>query len=104
MRPLSIANLSLFALISPVLASSNAPPQAPPPQQGTVLHPINIADYEASMGLQRRDSNDLSTLDPQTQSELLYGSPGGKTLWLATIPLTRAADQEQTMASFSSPT
>ncbi|CAF9942270.1 MAG: hypothetical protein ALECFALPRED_009642 [Alectoria fallacina] len=76
MRPLSIANLSLFALISPVLASSNAPPQAPPPQQGTVLHPINIADYEASMGLQRRDSNDLSTLDPQTQSELLYGSPG----------------------------
>ncbi|KAF6235168.1 hypothetical protein HO173_006797 [Letharia columbiana] len=75
MHHIPIASLSVLALISPVLVSSNAPPQAPPPQQRTTLRPINILDYEASVGLQRRDSTDLSVLVPQNHSELVYGSP-----------------------------
>lgn len=78
MHRFPVASLGVFALISPVFTSSHAPPQASPPQQGTTLRPINIADYEASMGLQRRDFGDLSLLNPQNQSELVYGSPDRK--------------------------
>lgn len=45
--------------------------------QVTRLRPIHIADYEAAMGLQRRESERFSGLSPQTQSELIYGTPGG---------------------------
>ena len=41
------------------------------------MHPINLVDFETSMALQRRDSSDLSVLDPQSQSELIYGSLSG---------------------------
>lgn len=43
----------------------------------TPLRPINIVNYEAALGLQRRDTEDFSDLNLQTQSELIYGSPGG---------------------------
>ncbi len=43
-----------------------------------VLHPINLRSYEAAMGLQRRDGEDFTDLDPDTQSQLIYGRPGGK--------------------------
>ena len=43
----------------------------------TLLRPISIVNYEAALGLQRRDSEDFSDLNLQTQSELIYGSPGG---------------------------
>ncbi|KAL9134514.1 MAG: hypothetical protein Q9175_004305 [Cornicularia normoerica] len=75
MRRFPITSLSVFALISPVFTSMTAPPQASSPQQGTTLKPINIADYEASMGLQRRGSHHLSGLDPQNLTHLVYGSP-----------------------------
>ncbi len=78
MRRFSIASLGVLALISPVITTLNAPPQAPPPQHGTVLKPINIVDYEASMGLQRREPHDLSVLDPQNHTDLVYGSLYGK--------------------------
>ena len=74
MHRFSAASLGVLALISPALATANALSQASPSKPGTTLRPINIADYEASMGLQRRDSNDLSLLNPQNQSELVYGS------------------------------
>lgn len=44
-----------------------------------ILHPINIRHYEAATGLRRRDDQDFSDLDPNTQSQLIYGRPGGKT-------------------------
>lgn len=88
MRPFSIENLSVFALIVPIITSLNAPPQQQQ-QQGTTLRPINIFDYESSKGLQRRDSNDLSVLDPQSQSELVYGGSGGEFSALVG-PLTRS--------------
>lgn len=40
------------------------------------LRPISISSYEAPIGLHRRSSEDFSSLDLQTQSELIYGSPG----------------------------
>lgn len=48
---------------------------APVPRQ---LQPIHIRNYEASFGLQRRSSEQFSSLDLQTQSQLIYGSPLGK--------------------------
>ena len=85
MRPFSIESLRLCALIVPVITALNAPPQSSSPQSGTTLRPINIVDYETSMGLVRRESNDLSVLDPQSQSELVYGSSGGGTSALAVL-------------------
>lgn len=41
------------------------------------LRPIHIIDYEAAVGLQRRAPEDFSDLNLQTQSEIIYGSPGG---------------------------
>ena len=43
----------------------------------TELRPIHITDYEAAMGLHRREADSFSSLNLQTQSELVYGSPGG---------------------------
>ena len=43
-----------------------------------LLLPINLRHYEAAAGLRRRDEEDFSDLDPHTQSQLIYGRPGGK--------------------------
>ena len=42
------------------------------------LYPINIRQYEAATGLRRREDEDFSDLDPNTQSQLIYGRPGGE--------------------------
>ena len=44
-----------------------------------VLHPINLRAYESATGLHRREEeqDDFSDLDPKTQSQLIYGRPGG---------------------------
>lgn len=78
MRLFSVRNLNVLAFVFPVVTSLSAAQQASAPPEGTTLRPINIVEYEASMGLQRRDSNDLSVLEPQSQSQLVYGSPGSK--------------------------
>ena len=44
----------------------------------SVLHPINVRHYEAATGLRPRDDEDFSDLDPNTQSQLIYGRPGGE--------------------------
>ena len=43
-----------------------------------LLLPINVRQYEAATGLRRRDDTDFSDLDPGTQSQLIYGRPGGQ--------------------------
>ena len=43
----------------------------------SVLFPINVRHYEAATGLRQRDDQDFSDLDPNTQSQLIYGRPGG---------------------------
>lgn len=44
----------------------------------TALKPININDFEAATGVQRRAAEDFSHLDLSTQAQLIYGRPGGK--------------------------
>ena len=73
MRVLSLT-LGAALLALPVLTSAKA---APGPQ---ILRPLNIFDFEAAQGLQRRSTEDFSHLDLQAQSQLIYGSPGGKSL------------------------
>lgn len=46
----------------------------------TALKPININDFEAATGLQRRAAEDFSRLDLDTQAQLIYGRPEGKPL------------------------
>ncbi len=73
-------NLSatLLAVALSILAFS-APGHAEATSGGpAVLHPINVRQYEAATGLRRRDDEDFSDLDPNTQSQLIYGRPGGK--------------------------
>ncbi len=86
MRRFSIASLGVLASISPVITTLNAPPQAPPPQHGTVLKPINIVDYEASMGLQRREPHDLSVMNPRTTQILCTE------VWMVSLLASRAVD------------
>ncbi|KAI4242847.1 MAG: hypothetical protein LQ352_007157, partial [Teloschistes flavicans] len=42
----------------------------------TALKPINVLDFEAATGIQRRAAEDFSHLDLKTQAELIYGRPG----------------------------
>ncbi len=78
MHHISIASLGVLALIPSIFTFSIPQPRASPSHQGTTLHPINILNYEASMGLQRRASNDLSVMDPQNKTHLVYGNTDGK--------------------------
>lgn len=51
---------------------------------GTRLRPISIRQFEVASGLRRRqDAVDFSDLSLQTQSQLIYGSPGGSCLYPA---------------------
>lgn len=52
-------SLILFTIILPVL--------------GQKLLPVNIQQYEAAFGLQRRNFDHLQDFHPQAQTELIYG-------------------------------
>lgn len=69
-----INSLALAAVLPALPVLAGAKPE-PGPQ---VLKAINIFDFQSAQGLQRRSSEDFSHLDLQTQSELIYGSPGGR--------------------------
>ena len=65
--------LSCLALISlghSVLAAPTGEP--------VKFRPVGINDYEAAVGLERRDDKQFADLDLQTQSQLVYGSAGSK--------------------------
>ncbi|KAL8967303.1 MAG: hypothetical protein Q9197_005503 [Variospora fuerteventurae] len=42
----------------------------------TALKPINVLDFEAATGVQRRAAEGFSNLDLSTQAQLIYGRPG----------------------------
>lgn len=67
-------------LVSVVLVYGDALPNA----TASVLKPIHIRDWEAAhgIGLERRASKDFADLDPRTQSQLVYGRPGGELRYL----------------------
>ena len=70
--------LSILASTWTIFASQHANRHVPRATGSTTLRPISIVNYEAAIGLQRRDSEEFSGLNLQTQSDLIYGSPGGK--------------------------
>ena len=51
-----------------------------PSADGAVLKPIHIRDWEAAhaVGLERRESEIFADLDPQAQSQLIYGRSGSE--------------------------
>lgn len=69
--------LSILLLVLSAHAIRSSTPHVPRSMEHTVLRPINVNEYEIATGLQRRDSEAFSDLSPQTQAELIYGSPAG---------------------------
>ena len=69
--------LSILLLVLSAHAIGSSAPHVPRSMEHTVLRPININEYEIATGLHRRDSEAFSDLSPQTQAELIYGSPAG---------------------------
>ena len=69
--------LSILLLVLSAHATHSNAPHVPRSLEPTVLRPININEYEIATGLHRRASEDFSDLSPQTQAELIYGSPAG---------------------------
>ena len=77
MRSVFFTAFSALSIALPVLSLSHRSSQ-PSVAQGNVLRPIAIRDFEEATGLERRDDKeDFSDLDPKTQAELIYGTPGG---------------------------
>ena len=68
---------ALLAVLLALPAFSHPGPGETVPEGPAVLHPINVRHYEAATGLRRREDQDFSDLDPNTQSQLIYGRPGG---------------------------
>lgn len=62
------ASAFCFALIIHFCFSS-------PTAKSVTLRPVHSPKYDRSFALQPRDPNEYSQLDPQTQGELVYGSP-----------------------------
>jgi hypothetical protein len=60
----SASSLILFTIIVPVW--------------GQKLLPVNIRQYEAALGLQRRNFDYLQDFHPQAQTELIYGLDQGE--------------------------
>ncbi|KAK0508611.1 hypothetical protein JMJ35_008887 [Cladonia borealis] len=67
--------LSLLLLVLSAHAIRSSSPVVTGSLGHTVLRPINVNEYEIAIGLQRRGSEKFSDLSPQTQAELIYGSP-----------------------------
>ena len=64
------------ALVAGTLNSA----QGNPLLDNALLKPIHIRDWERAhgIGLEKRTSENFADLDPRTQSQLIYGRPGGK--------------------------
>ena len=66
----ALALLVIFiSLISPAYSFSNFTDNEP-------FLPINIREYEAAMGIQRRAEEDLVDMRPKPHADLIYGRPG----------------------------
>ena len=72
---------ALLAYLAPatvLLTLSSAYPatQKSESEEPVTLRPIGINDYEVATNLRRRDDQKFQDLDLQSQSQLIYGSPG----------------------------
>lgn len=66
--------ISSFVALSLTLPAYSFSPIADDP---ITLLPINLRDFEAAVGIQRRASSYYSGLDPAADAKLIYGQPGG---------------------------
>ena len=73
-----VFSAALLAVTLALPAFSHTAPGETVLESPAVLHPINVRHYEAATGLRPREDQDFSDLDPNTQSQLIYGRPGGK--------------------------
>ncbi len=88
MYPLLLKSLVILVTVLAACASLALTIEQPRSVTSTRLRPIRIGNHEATIGLQSRSSEAFSNLDLQTQSELIYGSPGdGGQLLLANMTL-----------------
>lgn len=84
---------ALLAVVLVIPAFSHSSPSETVLEGPAVLHPINVRHYEAATGLRRREEQDFSDLDPNTQSQLIYGRPGGKPKFHHTYRMKMKAEE-----------
>lgn len=68
--------LGAFTLTVPTLALPNPSTPRAVDSFSSTLKPIKNRDFEQATGVYRRSGDKFSELDPQTQSQLIYGRPG----------------------------
>ena len=66
-----------------------------------VLYPINLRDYESALGIYRRSGEEFADLDLSTQSQLIYGRPGG--MYQSRASGATFSNNGQMLASFCLP-
>ncbi|KAL8993524.1 MAG: hypothetical protein Q9169_006282 [Polycauliona sp. 2 TL-2023] len=71
-----VSSLSLAAALLSAACHGLPSASAQPVDQSMNLHPIKLGDYESALGLHRRAEDDFSSLDPGSQTQLIYGRPG----------------------------
>lgn len=72
-RTIQVLVLSLLLAFSSLVLPACA---APDVSDDVVYKPINLRDYEATFGIQRRTEEDLLDFRPNSHAELIYGRAG----------------------------
>jgi hypothetical protein len=65
--------LSLLLAFSSLILPAYASPDV---SDDVVYKPINLRDYQATFGIQRRTEDDVLDFQPNSQAELIYGRAG----------------------------
>lgn len=74
---LSWSLMGALVILPQTIAFPSTFTQAGPFELSSVLKAINVRDFEHAAGVRRRSEEKLSDLNLQTQSQLIYGRPGG---------------------------
>ena len=75
---LSLSLVGALAVLPRTLAFPSTFTQVEPLELSSILKAINIRDFEHAAGVRRRSEEQLSDLNLQTQSQLIYGRPGSQ--------------------------
>lgn len=84
-----------LALALPALCLPSAPASSASADEPSDLYPINIAHFDAAFGVKRRAAEKLSSLDLQTQEQLIYGRHGGPSYFNRTTKFDRLIDLQE---------
>ncbi|RPB16449.1 hypothetical protein P167DRAFT_481120 [Morchella conica CCBAS932] len=107
MKFITIISLVLFTTLTSAAAIRRGPVSVVDvtslvPRSSTtsnVLKPINLDAFKSAIGISVRDTVDFSRLDPASQAELMFGSPGnnGSSVLLANMTLYAPDGQQIVM-------